>query len=263
MDAGLKLTQATLGAQVLSACVPCIGELFYRSCVASSLGQVTRGGVPVLFPQFAERGALPKHGFARHCYWSSDSEIETSMEVNSVKSLTIHDGDFPSWPHSAKLVLETDLTANSFRQTLTVTNIGADRFSWTGGLHPYFLLDDLESASLTGLHGVPYKDRYNEALDLVGQNQWLWNGMPCENLFGTAPAIRLYSASKELKISTTGFDQWMIWNPGTEGAKGLADMIADDWRRFVCVEPVCIDRPVVLSPAESFVGTLSVGWKAL
>lgn len=263
MDVQLKLTQATFGAQVLSACVPCIGELFYRSCVASSLGQATRGGVPVLFPQFADRGALPKHGFARNCYWSADSEIETSIGVNSVKSLTIHDVDFPSWPHSAKLMLETDLKANSFRQTLTVTNIGSDRFSWSGGLHPYFLLDDLESASLSGLNGVPYKDRYNDGLDLVGQNQLLWNGMPCEKLFETAPVVRLNSASKKLKISTTGFNQWMIWNPGTEGARELDDMIADDWRSFVCVEPVCIDRPVVLLPAESFVGSLSVGWKAL
>lgn len=260
MDASLKLTQATLGAQVLSACVPSIGELFYRSCVASSLGQVTRGGVPVLFPQFADRGVLPKHGFARHCYWSSGVGTEASVQCYSLKNLEIQADDFSGWPHSAKLVLETHLGESFFQQDLTVTNSGSDSFIWSGGLHPYFLIEDLQTSSLSGLGGIAYKDRYFEESDLIGESHLVWDEHPCEKLFESAPPLLLSSGSKELRVSTTGFDQWMIWNPGKSGAAELADMEDGDWQRFVCIEPVCVDRPIMLMPEATFSGSMKIEW---
>src|SRR6187402_1031138 len=45
-------------------------EQIYRSPLSHPApGVAVRGGTPVCFPQFSERGPLPKHGFARTQAW--------------------------------------------------------------------------------------------------------------------------------------------------------------------------------------------------
>ena len=55
------LVHRHLGAQVMQACLGTKLRMFYLSPLLAS----TRGGVPVLFPQFADVGPLPKHGLVR------------------------------------------------------------------------------------------------------------------------------------------------------------------------------------------------------
>ena len=38
------------------------------------------------------------------------------------------------------------------------------------------------------------------------------------------------------RSASSGNDRAVVWNPGAETR--LADLAADDWMRFVCVEPV-------------------------
>ena len=45
------------------------GDLLYVSPVSVAGTQAVRVGKPVLFPQFADRGPLKKHGFARDLPW--------------------------------------------------------------------------------------------------------------------------------------------------------------------------------------------------
>src|SRR5579862_9781304 len=41
-------------------------------------GAPIRGGIPVIFPQFATEGSLPRHGFARTSQWTCESVTEDS-----------------------------------------------------------------------------------------------------------------------------------------------------------------------------------------
>jgi glucose-6-phosphate 1-epimerase len=68
---GDAATVALRGAQVLSWV--CGGrERLYLSPKALFDGEsAIRGGVPVCFPQFNQRGSLPKHGFARNLTWTA------------------------------------------------------------------------------------------------------------------------------------------------------------------------------------------------
>ena len=67
---GDAVTVALHGAQVLSW-VSGGYERLYLSPKALFDGEsAIRGGVPVCFPQFNQRGPLPKHGFARNLWWS-------------------------------------------------------------------------------------------------------------------------------------------------------------------------------------------------
>ena len=46
-----------------------------------------RGGIPVIFPQFAERGSLVKHGFARILPWTFRGSGETGLGTRATFAL--------------------------------------------------------------------------------------------------------------------------------------------------------------------------------
>jgi glucose-6-phosphate 1-epimerase len=225
----------TLGAQLLQPQLGDGSDIFYLSVLsmANRGAQPARGGVPVLFPQFANLGSGRKHGFARNVQWGalSDRHYQLSISPN----------EYDNWPHAAQLELSWEITSNTLQMCFTVRNTGSGAFEWSGGLHPYWLIPDLLQCRLTG---------FPSAIE--------WNDQAYEQLFDTNAELVLHCGSYALELKTTGFTQWMVWNPGREGSNNLADMPPQDWKRFVCVEPVCASRPVTLQPDETFAGTLTV-----
>src|SRR5436305_1852990 len=67
------------GAHVTSWIPAGDGErLFLSASSAFRPGAAIRGGVPVVFPQFSDRGPLPKHGFARTSEWELVDDAATA-----------------------------------------------------------------------------------------------------------------------------------------------------------------------------------------
>lgn len=249
-----------LGAQVLT--LPCGGhELFYLSPLSrTTLNTVpARGGVPVLFPQFADRGPLKKHGWARDMVWTVVPERATDSSAGRwVQQLDLSPTDKPEWPHAARLTLSAHVQPHCFEMSLTVENTGGSAFAWTGGLHPYWATDDLLATELHGLSGAKVQDRYQPERAVEGNRPVRWTGAECERLYDTAPPVLLKTPSHTIELSMTGFDQWMVWNPGQQGAVALADLPDGDWQRFVCIEPVLVCRPSRLEPGQTFEGSFRV-----
>ena len=82
-----EISSRRLGAQVIGAEID--GQkLFYLSPL-SSLTSPARGGVPVLFPQFAEYGPLVKHGFVRNLTWACIEERRSNHFHEQKFALTI------------------------------------------------------------------------------------------------------------------------------------------------------------------------------
>ena len=72
---GARAVVALHGAQVLSWAPPGGEERLYLSPKAVFDGHsAVRGGIPVCFPQFADLGPLPAHGFARNRRWTLATE---------------------------------------------------------------------------------------------------------------------------------------------------------------------------------------------
>jgi glucose-6-phosphate 1-epimerase len=274
-----RLTHRDLGAQVLQASLATTAGIFYLSPLsvgppgAGSAPSPARGGVPVLFPRFADVGptprlpqlpgvptlpALPKHGFARSAHWRLLEDTAAPGTQRLRYGLDIAPQDYPSWPHAARLTLQVEAETDTLVLTLQVSNTGRETFSWTGGLHPYFAVPDVLSSSLCGLAGLALQDRYDTALRTQPPGDLGWTEQPFERLYDACPPLTLDAGSYSLRLSATGFDQWMVWNPGEAGARALADLPAGDWRRFVCVEPVRVARPIKLEPGETFAGTLCI-----
>jgi len=124
----------------------------------------------------------------------------------------------------------TRLSAHGLAATLKVTNMGVTAFSWTGGLHPYFYVDDVLGAKLSGLVSSSLIDRY-DPLNAIDQNPSITFGEdPCKRLYQSNVPIQLETAGRAFKLSSTGFSEWMIWNPGGVDSTHLADLPRGDWR---------------------------------
>ena len=249
------LIHESIGAQLLQARLSG-ADVFYLSPI--SLTAPMRGGVPVMFPQFADAGPLAKHGLVRTAPWQLTKNEETATSHTSGFSLTIGSEDHASWPHAARLELEVNATPNLLEFALRVTNTGNDRFGWTGGLHPYFALQDLLTSRLRGLAGLTAQDRFDANMVSQPAGDLQWTEAPFERLFDGCPALELDGGAHTLRLSASGFDQWMVWNPGRLGANALKDLPPGDWRRFVCIEPVCVTRPIELLPGATFEGQLRI-----
>lgn len=247
----------TYGAQIRSVDP---WAIFYLSQFGLRGDRCVRGGQPVLFPQFAEFGPIKKHGFARDMPWCicEDTQIK---DLHRIKCSTeISELDFPEWSYGAVLILSVELRPGIISQKLSIKNTGKKSFSWSGGLHPYFLITNFSDAKLDGLEGEYYFDRYAPIAKHVQKTPLVWNDGVCEKLYDQSPPLSLWTGSNHLTLQTKGFDQWMVWNPGLEGAKRINDLPNEDWNKFVCIEPVCVDRPVFLEPGEVFEGAFEIGF---
>ncbi len=232
--------------------------LLYLSPLSGDAQHSLRGGIPVLFPQFANHGPLKKHGFARDMPWLLLEDNTHADGHRLVFQLKIQQGDCSDWPHSANLVLTTQLTPNALKICLLVRNAGSTQFAWTGGLHPYMHTADLCASQLLGLQGTVVQDRFDPSRTTETESVVSWNGNEFERVYDSQARLKLQTPSHAIEMSMTGFDQWMVWNPGITGAKHLKDLPDQDWKRFVCIEPVRVCRPSVLQPGEVFEGGLEM-----
>lgn len=239
----------TVGAHLLQACVAS-GPVFYCSPLISKFtDRPPRGGVPVMFPQFADRGAGPKHGLVRLLEWEGVEGRSDTFTIDVPPQADKH------WLGHARLTVSASVTSQALEQRLRVENIGNSAFPFTGGLHPYWAVADVEKLQIAGLNAVAFEDRYGASQAVSAP---FLQGQAFERLYLQAPAITLSDGVRLLELTCSGFDNWMVWNPGVELAKGLPDLPPDDWTRFVCVEPVVAAKPVVLQPGGVFEGVMHI-----
>lgn len=112
-----RLLHQALGAQVLQVqgLQGLSAPVLYVSALPPAAGRPVRGGVPVLFPQFADRGAQPKHGWARDLPWQLVEDRADDAEHVVAYRLTVEQGSRPGWPHAAELQLRAVLSPGALR----------------------------------------------------------------------------------------------------------------------------------------------------
>jgi glucose-6-phosphate 1-epimerase len=242
------------GAQVLHAALESGLELLYLSPLVDVYpDNPIRGGIPLMFPQFGDSGPLRKHGFVRDLQWNLVAETEDAGVKNLSYALDIKATDFPEWPFDAGLKFDVCLSLQMLSIGLSVQNTGAQAFTFTGGFHPYFAISSRKDIMLNGLEGLSFKDSfpgdnaYELNSDALVERQYMGNA-----------EILFYNGSHWLKITASGFDSWMVWNPGSAGATKISDLPDKDWDRFICIEPIILAEPKTLRPGDAFNGEMVV-----
>ena len=255
---GAQLTACAHGGHVLGW-TPAGGRprLWLSPTSECGPGLAIRGGIPVIFPQFAGRGPLPKHGLARNRGWQV---VETQGALWRAV-LTDDAATREIWPHRFELSLTARAEGDRLDTTLTVRNTGDAEWAFTAALHTYLMLGDPD-ALIHGLGGRTAED--NSA---AGAPTTL--GPPGAGLRATARRdVAVPGVSQPLTLddgvlgplvlTTEGFDDRVIWNPGPD--HGLADVPDGGERNFVCIEAAQLTA-IMIQPTNIWSGrqTLVVG----
>ena len=237
-------------------------ERLYLSAASEFAGAAAiRGGVPVIFPQFAAEGPLPRHGFARTSTWSLGGVCRAADGAAELDMVLRDSPDTRAiWDAAFKAVLSVSVFGQQLAITLAVENVGDAAISFTAALHTYLRVRDVADAEIVGLHRARYRtgDRTlveddAERLRIEGFLDRVYVGAPSH--------LELHEGGRRMMIDAKGFPDAVVWNPGRERAAALADLDPGGERHFVCIEAAVVHEPVTIGPRRRWMGsqTLTAG----
>lgn len=203
-------------------------RLFCSAKSALDGSRAIRGGVPVIFPQFAERGTGMRHGFARVSTWSladSGTQQGAAFAVFTLTQAELAPEVMQAWPHRFELQLRVTVHGDTLALALEVRNTGSGAFAFSSALHSYFLVDALGAVHINGVQDGAL--RIDDKIDQIYR--------------GIKGAITLAQPGGRLTLTQSGFCDAVVWNPGAADTKALADMQDDEYLHFVCVEAALIE----------------------
>jgi len=231
-------------------------RLFLSSLSALDGSRAIRGGVPVIFPQFAERGAGMRHGFARVSTWrvaDSGEQDGAAFAVLALNQADLAPQLAAAWPHPFALSLRVSVRARELVMALEVRNTGTQPFPFAAALHTYYLVEDQEAVRIDGVQTetLAIVDKLDQVFENIG-------GIGADSgasgsSGGSGRTIAFDTGADKLALRQTGFLDAVVWNPGAADAAALADMEDEAYRRFVCIEPALLG-PLTLEPGGSWKG---------
>lgn len=251
-----------LGATVMSYRPTGQGPVLFHSAKRDgeyNRGDDFHGGVPLCWPQFGRRfsDALPQHGFARKMLFEVRA-TEYSEEMTEITlGLKSTDETKKLWNHDFDLEVKVSVSMKLNLSAKTV-NTGKEPLSFSCGYHPYFLVRERNAdVKVRGLDGCKVVDATVDPIREGVQAGDVVMDRGYDHIFAMKPAPKHEYAildgglRRAIAIAASGNDNTVVWNPDT--AYVVAGHEADDWRRFVCVEPVS-DWPGgrTLKPGESY-----------
>ncbi len=217
------------------------GERMFMSQRSALDGsRAIRGGVPVIFPQFAEQGSGMRHGFARVSNWRL---LDNGVEDGAAwAEFALSEGDLApahavAWPHRFTLTLRVTVRANELRMAFTVKNSGDAPFPFAAALHTYHLVPHLADVRIDGVE--PGTLALDDKLDKIYS--------------AIDGPVTLATPARVLRLEQAGFTDAVVWNPGAADTAALADMDDAEYQRFVCIEPARLAQDL-LAPGTAWEG---------
>ncbi|MGB8149359.1 MAG: D-hexose-6-phosphate mutarotase [Azonexus sp.] len=253
---GSSAVVARLGGQVLSWLTPDGREHLFLSERAVFDGSAPiRGGMPICFPQFGGLGDLPKHGFARTREWSVAAQRCGDDYALATLELVDDENTRALWPHAFRAEISVMLEVDRIDVEFCVENTGPAPFEFTGALHSYLRVTQVEDAALEGLHGHDYLDaaRDNRVVRETG-TEIIVEGEVDRVYFDVRRPQLLNAGNLSLGIQSQGFPDVVVWNPWVDLCAGLKDMPPDGWRHMLCVEAAAVRKPVIVPAGEEWYG---------
>ncbi|MEY3408995.1 MAG: putative glucose-6-phosphate 1-epimerase [Pseudomonadota bacterium] len=245
---------AQQGAQVLSWQAAGAERLYLSPASACDGSTAIRGGVPVCFPQFNQRGTLPKHGFVRNMPWQlRGSDLHASSHVFELQA---NDATRSIWP--------VDLQVHQLKISLRVENLGDKPLTFTGALHTYLAVSAIDQVCLMGQAKQAEWDAVQDTHQTCsGQLQF---DAEFDRVYDVAttpstptteaqavPTWILQEGAKTLSISqSNAWGQSVVWNPGPEKTAQLKDMPANGFQHMLCVEAARVNPPIEVPAFQSW-----------
>jgi glucose-6-phosphate 1-epimerase len=238
-----KAKISTYAGQIISYQPNGVAEdLFFLSDkVRYQEGKGIRGGVPICWPWFGDDTSgfeRPAHGFVRNQQWQVHAS-EALEDGRTSVTLVTTDSDITRelWHYEFNLELQIIIGSN-LEMTLKTKNTGKQFFTITQALHTYFKVSDVSNVLIKGLVGKPYIDKL-DSFAVKQQTEDIIVSDEIDRIYQKAPKqISLTDSgfNRTITISSEGSDTTVVWNPWSTSIENIADLDAESYRNFVCVE---------------------------
>lgn len=235
-----KAAISLFGGQVLSFVPGGFDDVLWVSPTSKRPPDPIRGGIPICWPYFAKQGQppdAPQHGLVRTMQWSV-THAQQNPDGEIVLALAP-----PELPEVTMGLMLTMRIGRALEQALTTVNLGAETVRFTQAFHTYFKVGDASRVTVTGLDGLTYSDKFDNFNEHAQQGDW-----NLQDARDPGRSDRIYmnagnqfelidpAAQRRITLTTSGSKTLVVWNPGEEFIKAFADLPADGWRHYVCLE---------------------------
>ncbi|KAE8712780.1 putative glucose-6-phosphate 1-epimerase [Hibiscus syriacus] len=257
------------GGQVLSWRTDRGEELLFTSSKAIfKPPYAVRGGIPICFPQFGQRGSLEQHGFARNRTWIID-ENPPPWHPNGSNGkayidllLKPSEDDLKIWPHSFEFRLRVYLTADGNLSLISrIRNINCKPFSFSIAYHTYFSISDISEVRVEGLETLDYLDnlcqreRFTEQGDALtfesevkpsnGKAFQFSESISIDRVYlGSRDVVAIFDHERKrtFSIRKEGLPDIGVWNPWEKKSKAIADFGDEEYKQMLCVNGAAIEK---------------------
>ncbi|KAL9328751.1 hypothetical protein ACSQ67_003754 [Phaseolus vulgaris] len=257
-------TISLLGAQVLSWKTKATGELLFA---IFDPPRAVRGGIPICFPQFGNRGALEQHGFARNRIWTIEKDPphlsgNFSAKVYIDLLLKPYKEDSKTWPHSFEFRLRISLTADGILNlTSRIRNVGSKNFSFCIGYRTYLSVSDVSEVRIEGLETEYYLDNLLQKQQFTEQGGALTFESEVDRIYinsNNMVAVLDHQKRRTFVIRKDGLPDVVIWNPWDKKSKSIVDLGDEEYKQMLCVDGAAVETPIPLKPGEEWKGRLEL-----
>ena len=246
LDQGDTLMVTEQGAQVVSWLSQGREQLFLSPLNVWDGVKAIRGGIPVCFPQFNQRGTLPKHGFARNMVWQFGQALVTEQGINLDLTLTHNPATQKIWNCAFEARIAIALSPGSLKVTLSVSNLGTQALEFSGALHTYLAVSGISTATLRGLQGQAEWDAVRDAHTQASETLTFHGEF--DRVYAASPhPLVLRDSTRVLEISQSpSWGQTVVWNPGATLGATMDDMPKNGYDQLLCVEAAQVFSPIAV-----------------
>lgn len=257
---GATAVVSKLGGQVLSWVTRDGRERLFLSEQAKFDGRLPiRGGIPVCFPQFAGLGSLPKHGFLRTRQWKVSGQSSANGYALATLETVDDEATRALWPHGFRAEVTVAVEEDRLDVELSIDNLGSKAFTFTGALHTYLRVVEVEDIALAGLYGLQYRDAADgDKIKKDNSPELIIEAQTDRVYHDASRPLLLQAGNLSLGIHQEGFPDVVVWNPWVEACARMPDMAPTGFRRMLCVEAAAARLPVTLAPGETWSGRQSL-----
>ena len=217
-----------------------------------------RGGVPLIWPQFSDRGPLSKHGFARTKLW----KVVERSETNVTLQLEDDEETRKSYP-GFRVLYHVELLPSSLKLSFTVEPKDQP-LEFTFALHSYFCVDDISKTQVIGLEGTEYQNNVrNLAIEKEIRSVVSFEEETDRVYLNVPRELSIVPGSSEGKIvlKTMGnIVDAVVWNPWREKSKKMGDFGDEEYKNMVCVEVGNVAQSIKVGKGESWCGEHEICW---
>lgn len=214
------------GATILSWISDRKERLFVSPIAVVNGSKAVRGGIPLVFPQFAQPNpTMLQHGFARNLTWDFVGSFSTATSVTAV--LRVKDSEYTSsvWPHRFCLLYQITLSQESLETNFVICNVGVEDFQFHALQHTYLRVPHIGDVRVIGLQGISYADKlrnadeFEEVDDSIAFDKEVDRVYLCHRVHG--------NTSPQITVSSLDGEAWRIVSQAKTHLKTNTDHLVD------------------------------------